>query len=99
MYTRYRHELQISDLRKKVYVLQYFADNGQVRLVEYYEMTRENTRKRKYDVIRWYNWHNHRDRNDPKFIPVEQLELPHAVKQAFVQQLIEGLTFITTERT
>lgn len=90
-------EIQTSDLTKKQYTLRYWGENGDVRFVEYKELRRENTKKRKYEVVRWYNWNNTRDRHDSKFIPVEQVELPQAIKQAFVSWLIEGLTFITTE--
>jgi hypothetical protein len=89
--------IQISDLTKKEYTLRYWGEEGNVRFVAYKELRRESTRKRKYEVVRWYNWHNHRDRHDAKFIPVEQIELPPAIKQAFVHWLIEGLTFITRE--
>lgn len=91
------YELQISDLTKKEYTFAYFPDRGDVRLVGYKELRRENTRKRTYEVVRWYNWYNHRDRHDSKFIPINEIELPQSVKQAFVHELVEGLTFITTE--
>ena len=91
------YTIQTSDLTKKEYTLRYWGEERKVRFVGYKELRRESTRKRKYEVVRWYNWNNNRDRHDPKFIPLDQLELPEAVKQAFIRDLIEGLTFITTE--
>ena len=90
-------ELQISDLRKKEYRLFYDGDKNTVRLVGYRELVRESTRKRKYNTVRWYDWYNKRDRYQDSFIPVEEIELPFSIKQAFVNNLIENMTFITTE--
>lgn len=87
----------IDQLHNKEYVLRYWPEDGKVRLVSYKELTRESTRKRIYTVIRWYDWHNHRDRDDKRFIPVDLITLPQSVKQEFVNQLIESLTFITRE--
>lgn len=97
MATNFVHTIQVSDLTQKEYTLTYFAETGEVRLTGYRELKRESTRKRKYTVARWYNWYNHRDRYKDTFIPLDQIELPPAVKQAFITDLIEGLTFITTE--
>jgi len=91
-------ELQISDLRKKTFTLYYDAQTGNVRLVGYTEEVRESTRHRKYSIIHWYNWYNQRDRHQKEFISIDQIELPHSVKQQFVNELIAHLTFITTEK-
>ena len=92
-------EVQISELTKKRYHLRAFERQSglDVRLVGYQELRRESTKKRKYEVVRWYDWYNNRDRHDKKFIPVEQVELPQSVKQSFITDLIEGMTFITTD--
>jgi hypothetical protein len=90
-------EIQITNLHKKEYRLLYDGDRNTVRLVGYKELVRESTRKRIYKVMRWYDWYNKRDRHDDRFIPVEQIELPFAVKQNFVNKLIADMTFITTE--
>jgi len=92
-------EVQISDLTKKTYHLRALERSSglDIRLVAYQELKRESTRKRRYEVVKWYDWYNTRDRFRDNFIPLEEIELPQAVKMAYVEWLIEGLTFITTE--
>jgi hypothetical protein len=93
-------EVQHDPLNKTMYTFRSFENRGnlEIRLIGYQELRRENTRKRIYTVLKWYSFHNERDRYQSTFIPVEQIELPQAVKDAYIQWVLEGITFITTER-
>ncbi len=90
-------EMPIDDLHKRQYTLRYWGESGDVRLVEYKELSRESTRKRIWNVDRWYNWHNNRDRHQSTFIPISEITLPQIIKDRFIQELITGLRFITKE--
>lgn len=94
----YTYTIVHDPLTRTQYTLRYFAERNTVRLVGYYEMHRDTPRKQKWIIDRWYDWHN-QDRRDVRFKPISEITLPQAIKQQFMQELIESMTFIITEES
>ena len=66
----------------------------EIRLIRYFEQSRETTRKRIWTNNRWFDTYNHRDRGYKKdFIAADAIEIPDFVKEAVTKEFISRITF------